>query len=44
MAILHNIILERTGDSRYYIKHTGVSISFEQVITLINELDLEILG
>ena len=44
MAIFHNIILERTGDSRWYIKHTGVSISFEQVTALINALDLEILG
>ena len=44
MAIFHNIILERTGDSRWYIKYTGVPLAFEQITALIKALDLEILG
>jgi hypothetical protein len=32
MASFHNIILERAGDSRWYIKHTDISITLEQMI------------
>jgi hypothetical protein len=38
MGIYHNIIWERTGDSRWYIKHTDMSATSEEFECVMRSL------
>lgn len=44
MANFYGITWERTGDSRWYIKHIDIPITPEEMIAWIKALDLELLG